>query len=477
MRRKFKASFPIDSIGSWIYERSIIDKSNLDEIQRSIHRSGVVTPIILRKVEDKDSLPPPDSSPSLRLKVNKYQGLGGYLRVTACQGLGITQVPAVIYSGIDDLTALDITLIDNIQHQEMTDWDIANLLRRYRDKDLTLEEIATRIQKSTSYISQKLAVLEDSLAIQKAVEVGEISESQARYVRRLPEELHETAIQRVTGETVRDTRVKVIELQEENKAELIKIQIREKEEQLKAIDELEKSREKLRSEESSLKGKLKALKVTNKQMNGILRTVETLEKDYFPTLRELEAYREELTETQKLLPDYEVDELVKDRQSLDTEIGSLDAKVKDLQKKLKDSKAELKKTKKERSLVQEKITEFNTRQRKVRELKGLTEKLTEKVGKMEEKLGDAVERYEPLKATLEDYEKQVLNERLDISKQIKNLQKEIGSLSAKIGQRSRINKEIDSLKEELKLLEAEGEEAEGEEVEVEEAEETKEVEV
>ena len=98
MRRQFRAEFPVESINSWMYEREIIDKTALSEIQSSIHRSGVITPIILRELDDKS-----------------IQGLGGYLRTTAARALGIAHLPATIYGGIDDLTAMDICLIDNIQ--------------------------------------------------------------------------------------------------------------------------------------------------------------------------------------------------------------------------------------------------------------------------------------------------------------------------------------------------------------------------
>lgn len=438
MRRKFKASYPLEAIDGWSYERSIIDKTVLSEIQGSIQRSGVITPLILRELDDKT-----------------IQGLGGFLRSSACAGLGISTAPAMIYSQIDDLTAMDITLIDNIQHAEMSDWDIAQCLKVYREQDLNLEDIATRIQKSTSYISQKLAVLNDSFDIQEAVENGRLSESQARYVRRLPEELHEEAIEAVEDKTVRETRIEVIGLQEQNRAVLIRAEINEINAELKKLDELDKSRENIRSEVSKLEGQLKALKVSNKQMNGILRTVETLEKDYFPTVKELEAYNTELAETRKQLPDYDVDDLVKDRKALDAEIGRQDAKIKKARQELNALIKDNKTSKKDRKRVQEKISEFNERQRKVRELSDLTEKLNDKVAKFDEKLGDAVGKYDSLKATLADYERDVLDQRLELSRQIVNLKKEIGSLNGKIGQRSRLDKELIELKQELTDLEAE----------------------
>ena len=438
MQRKFKAEFPIEAIESWIYERQIIEKSALDEIQRSIRRSGVVTPIILRKQKD-----------------GTIQGLGGFLRTTACNGTGISKLPAFIYSGIDDLTAMDICLIDNVQHAEMSDWDIANCLKLYREGDLKLEEIATRIQKSPSWISQKLAVLDDTVEIQEAVETGGITEAQARYVRRLPKELHEKAVEEVSGKTVRDTRVKVLEMQEENKAVIIEAQIREEEARLKAIDGHVKEREELRSQVSEIEGKLKALTISNREMNGVMRTVETLEEEYFPRLKELEAYRAELTETKKLLPDYDVGELGKDRKAVDEEIGKLDVKIDKANKELKKLKKDRDKLKKQRKIVHSKISEFNERQRKVRELTKLVENGQKKIGKLEGKLGEAVKDHEKLKASLAEFEQGVLEKRQGLSNELTTLKKAIFRLNGKINNRTNVEKRIASLKDELGLLQEE----------------------
>ena len=437
MKREFKSRFPVEAIKSWLYEREIIDKSDLGDIQRSIKRSGVITPIIVR-----------------RLKDGSYQGLGGYLRTTACKGLGISEVPAVIYSGIDDLTAMDITLIDNIQHSEMSDWDIAKCLQVYRDQGLKLEEIASRIQKSISYISQKLAVLKDSQALQEAVSVGEISEKQARYIRRLPEELHEKAIEQVKGRTVEETRNLVKEMKEKEKATIIKAEIKEVEEKIKELDELEKRREELKSKVSEIEGKLKALQISNRNMNGIMKTVETLEREYFPLIKELHAYEEELRENQKLLPDYPIDDLLKDRKALDGEIGRLDVKINKLTQELKKLKKERDKVKKQRKIIQEKISEYNERTRKVRELTKLTEELKKKKVKLEGKLGDAIKDYEKLKNTLAEYEKGVLEERMRLHKELNALKREIFSLNGRINNRKNLEKKLKQLKEELALIEA-----------------------
>lgn len=455
MRKNFKAQFPLESIDRWIYERAIIDKGALAEITASIHRSGVVTPLIVRQLKDKTMV-----------------GLGGFLRSRACESLGISTVPAMIYGGLDDLTAMDICLIDNIQHAEMSDWDIASCLNVYREEGLKLEDIATRIQKSTSYISQKLAVLTDSLAIQEAVEEGALTEAKARLVRRLPEELHEQLIEDVAEKTVAETRQAVKEAQKDNRSIIILSEIKEVEIQLEELDKREKEREKLRSEVSSIEGKRKALTVDNKDMKSILKAVETLEDDYFPTVQELETYTSEMVELKKLLPDYDVDELVKDRKTLDTQIGKLDVKITKVNKELKELKKEKKDHDADRKRVQSKISEFNERQRKVTTLKTVTTKLQKKKAKLEEKVGDHVSRYDELKATLADYEKGILTERQEHARNIATLKTQIGKLNGKIGQRSRLEKDLKGLNEELEQVEGKvetsGDQPEPETVEAEE---------
>ena len=437
MRREFKAKFPIDSIGSWIYERQIIDKSDLGDIERSIRRSGVVTPIIIRKLED-----------------GSYQGLGGFLRTTACRSF-LSEVPAIIYSGIDDMTAMDICLIDNVQHSEMSDWDIANCLKVYRDKELKLEDISTRVQKSPSWISQKLAVLKDSKALQEAVSSGKIIEKQARRIRTLPPDLHEKAIEEATGKTVSETREVVKDLREKEKASIVKSQIKEVEDRLKELEGFEKKKEELKSTQSEIEGKLKALQISNRNMNGVMKQVETLEKDYFPLLKELTAYSEELKENQKLLPKYPIEDLNKDRKDFDDEIGKLDVKIDKINKDLKKLKKDRDKVKKQRKLVQEKISEYNERQRKVRSLTKLTDDLRKKKAKLEGKLGEAVKDHEKLRQSLDEYNKEVLDQRMNLHKELNATKKAILSLNGKLNNRKNLEEKLGRLNEELNLLEEE----------------------
>lgn len=440
LKRVYKARFPLDSVESWFYARQIINQTRLTEHKASIHRTGVITPLMFRKLED-----------------GTLQGLSGYLRSLACASLGISEVPAFIYSKMDDLDALEVALVDNVQHQELTDWDTANMLNMFRiDGELIpLQEIATRVQKSTSWISQKLAVLSDSLPIQTAVEDGTLTESQARSVRRLPESLHENVIAEVSGKTVKETAETVSKMEETEKEAVITAEIEVLRERLTEIDNAEDTKVKLVSQTSKLEGQLKASKIENKEINTIMRTVETLEKDYFPTLSELEEMRAELKETKKLLPDYPIEDLNGDLKELDTEIAQFDSKIAKLNTKLKALKTERDKVKKSRKTCMSKISEFNERKRKVRDLTEIIQRVAKKEASMRAKLGDNINQLESLKAKLNEHETDTLNKRLELSQQIANLKGQVASLTGKINNRSNLEKKIRALNLELDAIQGE----------------------
>lgn len=102
----------------------------LAELTQSIQSSGIIQPLVLRPVG------------------SRFQLLAGERRWRAAQRAGLSRVPAVIKE-VDDETALEITLVENIQREDLNPVEEARAYQRVMDEfHLTQEEVAARTGKN-----------------------------------------------------------------------------------------------------------------------------------------------------------------------------------------------------------------------------------------------------------------------------------------------------------------------------------------
>ena len=435
--KEYVAKFPIKSITKYLHQRKIYDTSELKELQASIQTTGQIDPIHVSKDEK-----------------GHYTLLAGWRRLQTVKKIGHTEISAFIYTGLTTLDQVDIALVEQVHHADMSDWDIAHFLAYYRKEnpDMKLEEIASRVQKSISWVSLKLEVLKDTLPIQKAVEAEKVTEQQARLLRQLPEKLQEETVKAVEGKTVKETREIVNKTKEDNKADVLKLTLQEKQDKLKEIEDAEKELEKVKSDMSKLEGEVKALTVENKEVSGILKTVEEIEKEYLPTQRELNTVRAEITESKKLLPSYSIGDLEKDRSNIDKEIAKVQVEIDKLTAQLKKLRKDKTTKEQDRNLTQSKIGEYTSRQRKIASLETMEKQLTKRFERVTEKVGDKVKDYEKLKAKLDEHERKILDERLEKQKELNNMDKARATLQGKINNRKALETDISKLQQEIDIL-------------------------
>ena len=143
--------------------RKSFEQEALSALADSIATHGVLQPILVREVA-------PD----------RYRIIAGERRWRACKLAGVSEIPALIVD-MDDKTAAQVALIENIQREDLNPLEeaegYATLAEEY---GMTQEEIATRVGKSRSAVANALRLLDLPKAVREMVAQGKLSAGHAR---------------------------------------------------------------------------------------------------------------------------------------------------------------------------------------------------------------------------------------------------------------------------------------------------------
>jgi ParB family chromosome partitioning protein len=121
--------------------RTVIDPVRLGELASSIQESGMVQPILVRRVG------------------GRYQIIAGERRWRAAQQLGLTTVPVTIRDVPDD-RLLELALVENIQREELSPLEEALAFQRLQEElKLTQEEVARKVGRDRSTVANALRLL------------------------------------------------------------------------------------------------------------------------------------------------------------------------------------------------------------------------------------------------------------------------------------------------------------------------------
>lgn len=143
--------------------RKEFEEKNIEELAESIKINGVIQPITLRKID------------------NGYQLISGERRIRAAIKAGLTKIPAFIIKVDEDYKMLEIALIENIQREDLNPIDLANGLKKLSEEfNLTQEEIAKRVGKDRSTITNLIRLLKLPIPVQDSLRKGEISIGHAK---------------------------------------------------------------------------------------------------------------------------------------------------------------------------------------------------------------------------------------------------------------------------------------------------------
>jgi ParB family transcriptional regulator, chromosome partitioning protein len=144
--------------------RSIFKQDKLEELAQSIRHNGIIQPLVVRRNGER------------------FQLIAGERRWRAAQKAGLHKVPCIVKE-VSDENVLELSLIENIQREELNPIEEANAYRKLLEKqNLTQEEIAKRVGKDRTSITNSLRLLKLPLEIQKMVEDEELSMGHARAI-------------------------------------------------------------------------------------------------------------------------------------------------------------------------------------------------------------------------------------------------------------------------------------------------------
>lgn len=147
--------------------RKVFDEDALEELASSIKEHGVFQPIIIKK------------------SVKGYEIVAGERRVRASKLAGKNTIPAIVRD-FSDQEMMDISLLENLQRENLTAIEEAKAYKAIIDKaSITQEELAKKIGKSRSYITNILGLLRLPLSIQDMVLYNKLSMGHARVLSKM----------------------------------------------------------------------------------------------------------------------------------------------------------------------------------------------------------------------------------------------------------------------------------------------------
>jgi ParB family chromosome partitioning protein len=134
----------------------------LAELAQSIQASGIIQPLVVRLIG------------------SRYQLLAGERRWRAAQRAGLDRVPVVLRN-VEDEAALEITLVENIQREDLNAIEEARAYERLMSQfHLTQEEVAVRTGKDRTTVANAVRLLRLDKPVLDLIEDGRITAGHGR---------------------------------------------------------------------------------------------------------------------------------------------------------------------------------------------------------------------------------------------------------------------------------------------------------
>jgi len=152
--------------------RRNFDEAALAELAESIKERGLIQPISVWKDHGEED----------------YELIAGERRLRASKLAGLTEIDAIVKKDLDDEQKLGLSLIENIQREDLNAVDTALAYRRLMDNfGVSQADIAKRVGKSRAAVSNTLRLLELDEDIRQGIQAGAISEGHARALISIPD--------------------------------------------------------------------------------------------------------------------------------------------------------------------------------------------------------------------------------------------------------------------------------------------------
>ncbi|MCP4476202.1 MAG: ParB/RepB/Spo0J family partition protein [Gammaproteobacteria bacterium] len=163
--------------------RKTFNSDALQSLADSIKEQGIIQPVILRELDD-----------------GGYELIAGERRWRAAQLADLQAVPAIIQV-ISDETALAISLIENIQREDLNPIEKAEALQQLADEfHLTHNEIATKVGQSRTAITNTLRLLKLPTDIRLHIQQGQLEAGHGRALLTLDSDSQRRIVERIINE-------------------------------------------------------------------------------------------------------------------------------------------------------------------------------------------------------------------------------------------------------------------------------------
>ncbi|OGW18061.1 MAG: hypothetical protein A2072_07760 [Nitrospirae bacterium GWC1_57_7] len=144
--------------------RKVFNEDKLKELASSIRQQGVIQPIIVHKIG------------------NNFGLIAGERRLRASRIAGLTTIPALVKEATKR-ELLEMALIENIQREDLNPLEAAEAYRRLQDEfKLTQEDLAKRVGKERSTVTNFLRILGLPKEVKQALAEGSLSMGHAKAI-------------------------------------------------------------------------------------------------------------------------------------------------------------------------------------------------------------------------------------------------------------------------------------------------------
>jgi ParB family chromosome partitioning protein len=200
---------PVEFIQPGQYQpRKDMHQEALEELAASIKAQGLMQPIIIRPLSSKE-----------KGKDDRYEIIAGERRWRATQLAGLDTVPVIIKDVPDD-AAIAMSLIENIQRENLNSMEEAQALHRLQQEfELTQQEVGDAVGKSRATVANLLRLMQLNDDVKIMLERGDIEMGHAKALLGLQDLKQSEAARHVVAKemTVRQTEAYVRNLQDEAK--------------------------------------------------------------------------------------------------------------------------------------------------------------------------------------------------------------------------------------------------------------------
>jgi ParB family chromosome partitioning protein len=165
--------------------RLVFNQDTLEELAASIREHGVLQPILVRPTG-----------------VNRFQLIAGERRWRASTMAGLETIPALV-EDIDDDTALEISIIENLQREDISPLDEASMYdRMIRDHGYSIRKLADKLGKDKGYVENRLRLADAPDEVRALVSVRKDTLSHAYELMKVedPKKRKRLAAQVASGE-------------------------------------------------------------------------------------------------------------------------------------------------------------------------------------------------------------------------------------------------------------------------------------